>query len=69
MLLRCLGWRKQKHDDHTPSYANALAKTDSESIEATLLKRRMLFSKFVARTGEKRLPWTVMFMELVGGKG
>ena len=25
MLLRCLGWRKRKRDDHTLSYADALA--------------------------------------------
>ena len=29
MLLRCLGWRKRKRDDHTLSYAGALAKTAS----------------------------------------
>ena len=33
MLLRYLGWRKRKLDDHNFSYANALAKTDSESID------------------------------------
>ena len=34
MLVRCLGWRKRKRDDHTISYADALAKTAfSESIE------------------------------------
>eukprot|EP00904_Undaria_pinnatifida_P014240 jgi/Undpi1/9947/HiC_scaffold_28.g12401.m1 len=33
MLLRCLGWRKRKRDDHTLSYADAFAKTASESIE------------------------------------
>ena len=31
MLRRCLGWRKR--DDYTLSYANALAKTDSEGAE------------------------------------
>ena len=34
MLLRCLGWRKRKRDDHTLLYADALAKTASENIEA-----------------------------------
>ena len=38
MLLRCLGWRKRKHDDHTLSYADALAQTDSESVEAIVRK-------------------------------
>ena len=69
MLLRCLGWRKQKREDHTLSYANALAKTNSESIEATVRRRRILFAGFVARMREERLPQRVMFGELVGGKG
>ena len=43
MLLRCLGWRKRKRDDHTLSYADALAKTAPESIEAIVRKRRVLF--------------------------
>ena len=33
MLLRCLGWRKRKRDDLTQSCADALAQTDSESVE------------------------------------
>ena len=69
MLLRCLGWRKRKRDDHTLSYADALVKTASEGIEAIVRKRRILFAGFVARMGEKRLPQRVMFGELVGGKG
>ena len=56
MILRCLGWRKRKRDDHTPSYADALAKTASESIEAVVRKRRIMFAGFVARMGEERLP-------------
>ena len=51
MLLRCLGRRKRKRDDHALSYANALAKTASESIEAIVRKRRILFAGFVARMG------------------
>ena len=38
LLLRCLGWRKRKRDDHTLSNADVLAKTASESIEAIVLK-------------------------------
>ena len=41
MLLRCLGWRKRKRDDHALSYVDALAKTASESIEAIVRKRRI----------------------------
>ena len=69
MLLRCLGWRKQKCDDHTLSYDDALAKTASESIEAIVRKRRILFAGFVARMGEERLPPGVMFGKFVGSKG
>ena len=43
MLLRCLRWRKRKRDDHTLSYANALSKTGSKSIEAIMCKRRTFF--------------------------
>ena len=69
VLLRCLGWQKRKRDHHTLSYADALAKTASESIKATVRKRRILFAGFVARVGEERLPQKVMFGELVGDKG
>ena len=41
----------------------------SESIEAIVRKRRILFAGFVARMGEDRLPQRVMFGEFVGGKG
>ena len=69
MLVRCLGWRKRKRDDHTLSYADALAKTAFKSIEAIVRKRRILFAGFVPRMGEERLPQRVMFEEIVGGKG
>ena len=55
VLLRCLGWRQRKRDDHTLSYADVLAKTSSESIEAIVRKQRILFGGFVARMGEERL--------------
>ena len=41
MLLPCLGWRKRKRDDHTLTYADALAKKASESIKAIARKRRI----------------------------
>ena len=44
-------------------------KTGSESIEATLRKRRILFAGFVARMEDTRLPKCVMFGELVRGAG
>ena len=60
MLLRHLGWRKRKREDHIVSYANAILRTDSESVETTVRRPRMLFAGFVARMGEERLP-RVMF--------
>ena len=49
MLLRCLGWRKRKREDHILSYAMALLRTDSESVETTASRRRILFADFVPR--------------------
>ena len=68
MLLRCLGWWKRKRDDHTLSYAQALAKSASQNIAAIVWKQVVLFAEFVARMGEERLAQRVMFGELVGGK-
>ena len=44
-----------------------LIKTGSESIEAALRRRRILFAGFVARMEDTRLPNCVMFGDLVGG--
>ena len=59
--------RAEVHD-RVISYAEALLKARSESIEATLRKRRILFAGFVARMEDTRLPKCVMFRELVGGQ-
>ena len=69
MLLRCLILRKQKHEDHTLSYVNRHATTDSESIEAAVRRRRILFAGFVVRMEEECLPRRAMFGKLVGAKG
>ena len=68
-LTRCIGWRKHNRTDHPISYLDTLVKTGSESIEAILRKRRILFAGFVARMEDTRLPKCVMFGELVGGAG
>ena len=68
-LTRCIGWRKHNRADHTVSYLNTLLKTGSESIEATLRRRWILFARFVARMEDARLPKCVMFGEMVGGGG
>ena len=55
MGFRCLGWRKRKRDDHTLSYDDAFAKTDSNRIQAIVRKRRVFVARLVARMGEERL--------------
>ena len=44
-------------------------KTDSESVETTVRRRRIVFAGVVARVGEQRLPRRVMFGEMFGDKG
>ena len=68
-LTRCIGWRKNDRADHPISHLDTLIETGSESIEATLRRRRILFAGFVARMEGTRLPKCVMFGELVGGAG
>ena len=68
-LTRCIGWRKHNRTDHPISYLDTLLKMGSESIEATLRRRRILFAGFVARMEDTRLPKYVMFGEMVGGAG
>ena len=67
-LTRCIGWRKHNRADHPISYLDTLLKTRSESIEATLRRRRILFAGFVARMEGTRLPKCVMFGEMVGAR-
>ena len=60
-LTRCIGWRKHNRTDHPISYLDTLLKTGSESIEATLRRRRILLAGFVACMEDTRLPKCVMF--------
>ena len=61
--------RKHNRADHLLSYLDTLIKTESESIEATLRRRRVLFAGSVARMDDTRLAKCVMFEELVGAPG
>ena len=67
-LTRCIGWRKHNRSDHPISYLGTLVKTGSESIEATLRNRRILFAGFVVLM-DTRLPKCAVFGELVGCAG
>ena len=66
---RCIGWRKHNRADHPISYLDTLIKMGSESIEATLRRRGILFAGFVASIEDTRLPKCVMFRQMVGGAG
>ena len=68
-LARCNGWRKHKRADHSISYLDTFFKRGSESIEAALRRRRILFAGFVARMVDTILPNCVMLGEMVGGTG
>ena len=61
--------RLNNHTDRPISYPDTLIKTESESIEATLCRRRILFAGFVACMEDTRLPKCVMFEKLVGSAG
>ena len=68
-LTRCIGWRKHNRADHPISYLDTFLNRGSESIGATLRRRRILFAGFVARMEDTRLPKCVMFGEMVGCAG
>ena len=55
--------------DRPIPYLDTLMKTGSESIEAIMRRRRILFAEFVARMEDTRLLKCVVFGELVGGAG
>ena len=65
-LTRRIGWRKHNRAAHPISCLGTLIKTGSESIEATLRTRWILFAGFVARMEDTRLPKYVMCGEMVG---
>ena len=44
-------------------------RTDSESVETTVRRRGIVFAGFKARLREERLPRSVMFGKMLGGKG
>ena len=43
-------------------------KTGSESVDAMMRRRRILFARFVARMEDTRLPNCVMFGRLMGSR-
>ena len=67
-FTRCIAWQKHNRADHLIFYLDTLIKTGSESIEATLRRKWILFGS-VVRMEDTRLPKCVMFGDLVGAAG
>ena len=67
-LTRCIVWRKHNRGDHPISYLDTLLKAGSESIEATLRRRQILYAGFMTRMEDTRLPKCVMFGEMWGAR-
>ena len=69
-LFQSLHWLAKAQSRRPPDFLSGHAYQDGgESIEATLRRRRILFTEFVARMEDTRLPKRLMFGELVGGAG
>ena len=67
LLLRVIGYRRVQGTCRNMSYAKSLKKTGSQSVEATIRQRRLLFAGALARQGDKRLPKRLLFAERLEG--
>ena len=68
-LLRVIGHRRVHGTYRQMSYTKALKKTGSQSVEAIVRQRRLLFAGVLAIQGDKRLPKRVLFAGRLGGGG
>jgi len=68
LLLRVVGYRRQRDAYRQLSYAQALNSVGCQSVEATVRQRCLLFAGAVIRQPDGRLPEGLMFGELVGGE-
>ena len=67
LLLRVIGYHRIHGTYRKMSYAKALKKTGSQSVEATIRQRRFLFAGALARQDDKRLPKRLLFAERLEG--
>ena len=67
LLLRIIGYQRERGSYRQLSYAQALKRTGSESVEATVRRRRLLFAGAIARQPDDRLPKRLLFGQLTGG--
>ena len=68
LLLRVIGYRRERGTYRQLSYAQALKKTGCQSVEATVRQRRLLFAGAMARQLAGRLPKQLTDGKLVGGE-
>ena len=68
LLLRVIGYRRERGTYRQLSYAQALKKTGCQSVEATIRQRRLLLAGAMARQPAGCLPKRVMDGKLVGGE-
>ena len=68
LLLRVIGYRRERGTYRQLSYAQALKKTGCQSVEATIRQRRLLFAGAMARQPPGRLPKRLMDGKLVRGE-
>ena len=68
LLLRVIGYRREHGTYRQLSYAQALNKTECQSVEVTIRQRRLLFAGAMARQPAGRLPKRLMCGKLVGGE-
>ena len=68
LLLRDSGYRRVHGTYRQMSYAKALKKIGSQSVEATVCQRRLLFAGALARQGDKRLPKRLLFAGRLEGE-
>ena len=68
LLLRVIGYRRERGTYRQLSYAQALKKTGCQSVEATIRQRRLLFAGAMARQPAGRVLKRLMDGRQVGGE-
>ena len=68
LLLRVIGYRRERGTYRQLSYAEALKKAGCQSVEAAIRQRRLLFAGAIAKQPAGRLPKRLMDGKLVGGE-
>ena len=68
LLLRVIGYRRERGTYRELSYAQTLKKTGCQSVEATIQERRLLVAGAMARQPAGRLPNRLVYGKLLGGE-